>query len=232
MDRPARSPIWNLQPPHVEEWVGATAEARGKALQDVLGLADALPQGLRPAGAPRLPEKVLAVQRALVESGAPHAFGGAIALAYYGEPRATLDLDINVFLPTDRWRDVIGALSPLGIEVEVDEGALRSENEVRLPWNRNDVHLFFSTDQLHDAMPAAVRMVPFCGEAIPVVAPEHLVVRKAMLDRPKDRLDIEAILIATESLDLAEIKGWATRLAGPDDPRVTKLHQLIRRRCD
>ena len=74
--------------------------------------------------------------------------------------------------------------------------------------------------------------MPFAGETIPLVAPEHLIVRKAMLGRPKDWLDIEAILIATERSTCAEIEGWATRLAGPEDPRVTKLHQLIRRRCD
>lgn len=232
MDRPVRSSVRNIQPPHLEEWIGATAEARGKALQDLLELADALPQGLRPAGAPRLPEKVLAVQRALVASEIPHAFGGAIALAYYGKPRTTLDMDVNVFLSIDRGVEAIAALPRPMSEVEVDEESLRRAREIRLPWDRNDVHFFFSADRLHDEMPSAVRSMPFCGATIPVVAPEHLIVRKAMLDRPKDWLDIEAILIATELLDLAEIEGWVRHFAGPDDPRVTKLHQLIRRRCD
>lgn len=227
MDPPSRPPIRNLLPPHLDEWIGAPAEARGKALQDLLELADAVPQGLRPEGSPRLPEKVLAVHHGLSESGVPHAHGGAVAFAYYGEPRMTLDIDVNVFLPADRWADVKDALASLPVEVEADEISLRREGEVRLPWDRNDVHLFFSEDPLHEAMITAVREVPFVGETIPVVAPEHLVVRKVMLDRPKDWIDIEAILIATKDLDLAEVEGWASRLAGADDPRVTKLRQLI-----
>ena len=71
--------------------------------------------------------------------------------------------------------------------------------------------------------------MPFAGTTIPIVAPEHLVVRKAMLDRPKDWPDIEAILITTRPLDLAEIESWVRRLAGENDPRVTKLRGLIRR---
>jgi hypothetical protein len=138
-------------------------------------------------------------------------------------------MDVNVFLPTDRWPDVIGALSPLGVETEIDEGALRREGEVRLPWHRNDVHLFFSTDELHDAMAAAIREAPYAGSTIPLVAPEHLIVRKAMLDRPKDWLDIKAILIATDPLDLAEIETWVRRLAGDSDPRLTKFRQLMRK---
>jgi hypothetical protein len=44
-----------------------------------------------------LPEKVVAIDRALDD--VPHAFGGALALAYYAEPRATVDIDLNVFVP-------------------------------------------------------------------------------------------------------------------------------------
>ncbi len=75
---------------------------------------------------------------------------------------------------------------------------------------------------------AAVREVPSSGATIPIVSPEHLIVRKAMLDRPKDWLDIEAILTATAPLDLEEIEAWLQRLAAPDDPRLAKLHALAR----
>jgi hypothetical protein len=152
------------------------------------------------------------VHRALAQAGIPHAIGGAIALAHYAAPRPTPDIDVNVFVPPTRGPEVDAALARLA--------------------HRDQVHLFFSEDALHDAMAAAVRKIKLGDETIPLVAPEHLIVRKVMLDRAKDWLDIEAILIATGSLDLAEIEGWARRLAGADDPRVTKLHQLIRRRCD
>jgi hypothetical protein len=51
-----------------------------------------------------LGERLLAVHEALDQAELPHAFGGAIALGYcVVEPRGTRDLDVNVFLPQERF---------------------------------------------------------------------------------------------------------------------------------
>jgi hypothetical protein len=55
------------------------------------------------------------------------------------------------------------------------------------------------------------------------------VIRKAILDRTKDWLDIEAIFTASGPLDLAEIESWLRRLAAPDDARTTRLQNLAGR---
>jgi hypothetical protein len=215
--------------PGAEEWIGASPTARGVALADLLDLADAFPQSRRYEGSPSLVDKVIAVDRALSAAALPHAFGGGLALAYYGEPRVTIDIDVNVFVPIDRWPEVEGALEPLPIDLDLDPKELTEERQVRLPWDLNPVHLFFSYDDLHAEMPKAIRRVPFAGTEIPIVAPEHLVIRKAMLDRTKDWLDIEAIFTASGPLDLAEIESWVRRLAGDGDQRVTKLQDLALR---
>ena len=44
-----------------------------------------------------LSEKVLLIEEGLRQRRIPHAFGGALALAYYATPRATIDIDVNVF---------------------------------------------------------------------------------------------------------------------------------------
>ncbi len=175
-----------------------------------------------------LPEKVVAIDRALATAKVPHAIGGAIALAYYAEPRATVDVDVNVFVPTDRWPDVMAALGPLGVDVELDESALTRDGQVRLWWGRNPVDLFFSYDPLHDEMRGATRRVPFSEARIPILAPEHLAICKAVFNRPKDWLDIEAMLVVTEPLDIDAIESWLTRLVGPDDERLEKLDALLR----
>ena len=38
--------------------------------------------------------------------------------------------------------------------------------------------------------------MPFADDTVPILAPEHLAVCKAMFDRPKDWMDIEQMLIA------------------------------------
>lgn len=171
------------KPDGATEWIGASPARRSVALVQLLDLADALPQGLRCQGSPSLVEKVVAVDRALTAADLPHALGGAIALAYYGEPRTTVDIDVNVFVPVDRWPEVLSALAPLVNEIEIDPKELAEERQARLLWDRNPVHLFFSYDQLHEEMPKAIRRVPFGGTEIPIVAAEHLVIRKTMLDR-------------------------------------------------
>ena len=51
-------------------------------------------------------------------SAIPHAFGGALALAYYAEPRATIDIDLNVFVPPDQFPAVAAPLVALGAEAD------------------------------------------------------------------------------------------------------------------
>jgi len=175
------------------------------------------------------PDKVVAIHRALADAKIPYAIGGAVALIYYAEPRATVDVDINVFVPTALWSRVRDALSPLGVDVGADEAALERDGQVRLWWGRNPVDLFFSYDPFHDEMEGATRRVPFSGTRIPILAPEHLAICKAVFDRPKDWLDIEAMLIVSEPLDVSTIESWLTRMVGPDDKRLEKLGELLHR---
>jgi hypothetical protein len=180
----------------------------------------------RPEDAPSLPDKVTAINEALGKARVPHAIGGALALAYYAEPRATIDVDINVFVQTDHWPRIRDALAPLGVDVEIDEKQLNRDGQVRIWWDRNPVDLFFSYDPFHDEMRASARKVPFNGTTIPILAPEHLAVCKAMFDRPKDWLDIEQMLVATSPLDLGEIKGWLERMVGKENPRMARLLEI------
>ena len=176
-----------------------------------------------------LPEKVIAIDLALTAAKVPHAIGGAIALAYYAEPRATLDVDVNVFVPVGGWPRVRDALAALGVDIAVDEEALRRDGQIRLWWDRIPVDLFFSYDPFHDDMEGATRRVPFMDERLPILGPEHLMICKAMFDRPKDWLDIEAMVVVTDPLDLRLVETWIQRMAGPDDKRLARLGEILER---
>lgn len=208
------------------EWIGVGADDREKVIRELLGLADAL----RPSP-PRdisLVDKVSVIHQRLAEREIPHAIGGALAVGYYGVPRSTLDIDVNVFLSADRWPTIRDALSGIGLgpEIGIDRRDLGKAEDLRVEWDPNSLHLFFSCDPLHDRMRRDSRYVPFNSDRIPIVAPEHLVIRKVLLDRSKDWLDIEQILIATSPLDLDEIKEWLERMVGTEDPRMQKLLEV------
>lgn len=173
-----------------------------------------------------LPEKVLAITEALREI--PHAFGGALALAYYAEPRATADIDLNVFIPEAEAARVVVPLRRIGVNAGEDVlKRAQTDGQVRLSWDTTPVDLFFSYDAFHDAAEQAVRRVPFAVETIPILAAEHLVVCKAVFNRPRDWVDIEAIRDAGTPLDAAEIIRWVQRVVGDDDARYERVVTLL-----
>lgn len=175
---------------------------------------------------PSLPDKVISIHNSLAAAKIRHAIGGALALAYYAEPRATVDIDLNVFVPPERWPDVIDALAPLGIDTDLDPKAVERDGQCRLWWGDNAVDLFFAYDPIHEEMREQARRVPFADTTIPILSPEHLAVCKAMFDRPKDWLDIEQILVATDELDVAKIEGWLKKMVGEKDQRLERFGEL------
>jgi hypothetical protein len=177
-----------------------------------------------------LAQRVLALEHAL--ASVPHAFGGALALAYYAEPRATVDIDLNVFVPVQRFSEVAGPLRQLG--VAVDEPSIfelvQREGQVRVMWEATPIDLFFSYDAFHDAAGAARHSVPFDDETIPILAVAHLVVCKVIYNRPKDWIDIDAMLATRPGIDAAEVLRWVARIAGDEDPRFDRITAVLTRR--
>jgi hypothetical protein len=185
------------------------------------------PSTERSGAGPSLPDKVVIIDEALVAAKVPHAIGGALALAYYAEPRATIDIDLNLFVPTEQWEGAADALVSSGVSAgELEPSTLLRDGQCRLWWGENPIDLFFANAPIHDAMRSEVRKVPFAGTTIPILGPEHLAVCKAMFDRPKDWLDIEQMLLGTAGLDISEIEQWLTRMIGKDDPRLQRLRDL------
>ena len=174
-----------------------------RALEQVLDLAELLPQRRRddqlafPVAGPEmsvLAQRLLAIDSNLAAAGIPHAFGGAIALAYCtGEPRATIDLDINVFLPHD---DTVAALAALPTAIQVTDanrGELATDGQTRLWWETTPVDLFFDTHPFHRiaASGSAGSLLPTPPFRFWTAPP--LAVFKAMFDRTKDWADLEAM---------------------------------------
>jgi hypothetical protein len=178
---------------------------------------------------PSLPDKVVSLHRVLGEAGVAHAFGGALALAYYGEPRTTHDIDLNIFLTARRSRRALDALGSIGVSVALDgprRAAMQRDQQVRVTWGRTPVDLFFSSLPLHRAMAAAARTVPFGTATIPILSAEHLVVCKVVFDRRKDWLDLEQVLLLSGTLDRAEITRWLDEVIGADDHRARRFARL------
>jgi hypothetical protein len=177
-----------------------------------------------------LAQRVLAIDGALCD--VPHAFGGALALAYYAEPRATIDIDVNVFVPAEQFSQVAVPLVRLGAAADDPSVAalIERDGQARVMWDDTPIDLFFSYDAFHDAAGAARRVVPFADATIPILAAEHLIVCKAVFNRPKDWVDIESVLQEGAEIDVAEVLRWVGRIAGDEDPRYNRIVAVLTRR--
>jgi hypothetical protein len=173
-----------------------------------------------------LAEKIVAVHEALERARIPHAFGGALALAWCTQrARGTIDVDVNLFVGPDQATQVVRAL-PAGIAWSDDDVAsMRREGQVRLWWDTTPVDLFFSTTEFHERVAARVRREPFLGEDVPFLACRDLAVFKAFFDRTKDWADLEE-MAAAGSLDVEDVLGVLARYLGGDDPRIARLRRL------
>ena len=171
----------------------------------------------------RLGTRLIALHRSL--NGVPHAFGGAIALAYcVREPRATRDLDVNVFVPTAFAGGILRAL-PAAVRVEdADVATALRDGQVRVWWDETPLDLFFNEHEFHVWVSTTVREVPFESETIPVIGCTALAVFKALFDRTKDWADIEAMIEA--GFERGQALTWLARLLPAGHPAPARLAAL------
>jgi len=178
-------------------------------------------------------EKVAQLAVLLERARIPHAFGGAIALVYWSEPRGTVDIDINVFLPATDCSRVFSLLNGHGIPTtpEMEKEALDRE-QVRVDWEGTPVDLFFAYDPFHASCNERSAVVDFYGQPIRVLAAEDIVIFKTLYNRPKDWTDIEQLLsIQGRDLDTTYVRGWLGRMLGEGDSAVDRLEALLSRYC-
>jgi hypothetical protein len=180
------------------------------------------------AGLDGLASKIVAVHEMLDSMRVAHQFGGAVALAWYRSPRATTDIDLNVTVaPTDA-EPVLGALAYLGVTISrAARTAIGRDGQARLDWDGSYLDLFFATLDLHREMALYAREVEFGPVRIPILSPEHLIVCKAVFDRPKDWVDIEEMRAWGTAIDATEALGRIERLLGRDSEQYVRLAGLL-----
>jgi hypothetical protein len=162
----------------------------------------------------------------------PHAFGGAIALAYWTlDPRGTSDIDVNVFIPAKECARALRKL-PEGIVRPAEaEDTIARDGQIRLWWDETPVDLFFSYADIHDEAARHRRIVPFAGTRIPILGPIEVAVFKVMFDRTRDWADIEA-MHAAGTLDVDAVRSALQTLLDLEDHRFARLQEAVARAAE
>ncbi len=166
----------------------------------------------------------------LCEGQIDHAFGGALAFAYYAEPRGTLDVDVNVFVPFDDAQPVVGEFDRFGFFAEKDPEDWSPQAGVRLH-RGNDlvaIGLFFSIDELYEGIAERVCQYPFAGRDLPFLSAEDLAMFKLSFGRRKDWVDL-GYLAEYRPLDIDDVERQLIAHSGPTMyPRVARFRAMFR----
>lgn len=176
---------------------------------------------------------VLAVHEHLDASRVPHAFGGALALAYYGQPRATIDVDLNVFVDLEDEREVTGILRSAGLEPEdaAPSAPIGGRRYVQAGGPTLDV--FLDLDPTYRAIRDRVVRHPFGSERteLPFLSAEDLVAFKLSFGRARDWVDVEDVVCNGTPLDVEVIEATLLALRGPHmHPRLARLRAMVAER--
>lgn len=174
-----------------------------------------------------LVEMLHAIHDSLTAAGVPHAFGGALALAYcVEEPRGTRDLDVNIFVDASEAESVVRAL-PDGVKAPKKEiEKIKRDGQARLKWDGVPVDVFLNNLPLHESVAASVVWVRLEGREVPMLDCASLAIFKAFFDRTKDWADLEAIAVATPE-DIEEAIATIAELVGEDDPACARLASIL-----
>lgn len=175
-----------------------------------------------------LTAKIVALHRALEAAELPHAFGGALALAWCTRrARGTIDIDVNVFVSLEDRDRVFDAL-PEGVKVTgQDRRLLARDGQVRIWWDDTPLDLFLNTTDYHAEVAERVRPERFAGVRMPFLSCLDVAVFKAFFNRTKDWADLEEMQ-AAGTLDGDRVAGIIGRYLGEDDERVGRLRRLSR----
>lgn len=181
---------------------------------------------------PTAAEIARAVADGLEERGIPYAIGGAIALGFYAPPRATVDVDVNVFVSLEHGlEDLLAALAEMGFEADDDQELVRrrarEEGQFRGSIAGLRVDVFVPAVPFYATLEERRREVPLFGRPLWILGPEDLAVLKLMFFRRKDLADVEALLRDQgKALDREYIRRTLIDLVGETDERVSELRAI------
>ena len=171
------------------------------------GSSDVTPEEIASLLAP-----IAALQRLLARFDDRGIVIGGVAASLLGKPRLTADVDAVILLSVDDLPRLIQAARDEGLVPRIaDAEKFAARNRVLLLRHEaSDINIDISLGILPFEIEAVERSVVYqVGPLnIRLPTPEDLIIFKAVAHRPKDLLDIQAIIVSHPSLDRERIKYW------------------------
>ncbi len=169
----------------------------------------------------------------LRRAGIPYAVGGSIALGFHAEPRATIDVDVNVFLgDQDEIAGLVDLLESAGYRPDEPRGRLMrralEDSQFRVHFQNVRVDIFPATNSYYAEFPSRLQLFDDgAGGHYPVLGAEDIAVLKCVFNRPKDDADLVNLCEHCPGLDFEFVKRKLGELLGEDDSRIANFERIV-----
>lgn len=182
-----------------------------------------------PAPLASLVEAIASIVDHLEQAGVDYAIGGAVSYSAWAEPRATRDIDLNLWVNDEQLDWAIDVLAAAG--VRVDRAAARRDAEDRGMFlghhGEYRVDVFVPSVPFYADALRLRRRVRLAHRDTWVLSPETLAVFKMLFYRPKDLVDVRRLLeVQRGQMDRAFVRRALADMLGPDDERVRTWDDL------
>jgi hypothetical protein len=160
---------------------------------------------------------LIALQRLLARFDDQGIIIGGVAASLLGKPRLTADVDVVMILSIEDLPLLMAAAAEEGLIPRIaDAEAFASHHRVLLLRHEaSGINVDISLGVLPFEVEAVERSTIHKVESVAVrlPTPEDLIVFKAVAHRPKDLLDIQAILESHPDLDRERVRYWVGEFA-------------------
>lgn len=142
---------------------------------------------------------------------------GGVAVSLLGRPRFTRDIDALVDLDEPRWPDLVEAARRAGIVPRIAD-ALEFASRSRVLLLRHalsqiDIDVILGGLPFERSVVAAAQPRSVGDLVIRLPRVEHLMIMKAVAQRPQDLLDLEGLIVAHPEADLALVRRWVAEFS-------------------
>ncbi|MCA9970039.1 MAG: nucleotidyltransferase [Anaerolineales bacterium] len=142
---------------------------------------------------------------------------GGVAASLLGQPRLTADADVLLLLSLEEVPHLLELAQTVGLQPRIPDVTdfARRSRVVLLRHEASGINVDISLGLLPFEAEAVERSQEYeVGDLrIRLPTPEDLIVLKAVAHRPKDMLDIEAVIAAQARLDTRRIAFWVQQFA-------------------
>jgi len=168
-----------------------------------------------------LERALLELAQTLTNNRIPYMIIGGMANAVWGEPRATLDIDVTVWVAEEEISEVVSLLTGVYQPRISDPAAFIEETRI-LPLHSEAgvaIDVVFGTLPFEQQAIARSVEVPVAGTPVQFCTPEDLILHKIISERERDLQDARGIALRRlKLLDLTYL-----------EPRILELSDALER---